>query len=146
MLTLIKEEALAIKNKFADERRTQIENVSGEVDIEDLIPEESCVFTLTNFGYIKRMPADTYQIQHRGGRGIKGLTRREEDYVQTMFNASTHDTIAFFTTKGRTYRLKGYEIPEASRNSRGINIINILPIEGDEKISAMIKVPEDDTD
>ncbi len=145
MLTLIKEEALAIKNKFADERRTQIENVSGEVDIEDLIPEESCVFTLTNFGYIKRMPADTYQIQHRGGRGIKGLTRREEDYVQTMFNASTHDTIAFFTTKGRTYRLKGYEIPEASRNSRGINIINILPIEGDEKISAMIKVPEDDT-
>ena len=141
MLTLIKEEALAIKNKFADERRTQIENVSGEVDIEDLIPEESCVFTLTNFGYIKRMPADTYQIQHRGGRGIKGLTRREEDYVQTMFNASTHDTIAFFTTKGRTYRLKGYEIPEASRNSRGINIINILPIEGDEKISAMIKVP-----
>ena len=141
MLTLIKEEALAIKNKFADERRTQIENVSGEVDIEDLIPEESCVFTLTNLGYIKRMPADTYQIQHRGGRGIKGLTRREEDYVQTMFNASTHDTIAFFTTKGRTYRLKGYEIPEASRNSRGINIINILPIEGDEKISAMIKVP-----
>ena len=145
MLALIKEEALAIKDKFADERRTEIVNVSGEVDIEDLIPEESCVFTLTNFGYIKRMPADTYQIQHRGGRGIKGLTRREEDYVQTMFNASTHDTIAFFTTKGRTYRLKGYEIPEASRNSRGINVINILPIEGDEKISAMIKVPEDDT-
>ncbi len=144
VLEIIKAEALEIKDKFADERRTEIMNVSGEVDIEDLIPEEDCVFTLTNFGYIKRMPSDTYQIQNRGGKGIKGLTRREEDYVQTMFTASTHEMIAFFTTRGRIYRLKGYEIPEASRNSRGINIINILPLEGDEKISAMIRVPQDD--
>lgn len=144
VLEIIKNEALEIKEKFADERRTEIMNVSGEVDIEDLIPEETCVYTLTDFGYIKRMPADTYQIQNRGGKGIKGLTRREEDFVSTMFTASTHDMIAFFTTKGRTYRLKGYEIPEASRNSRGINIINILPIENDERISAMIRIPEDD--
>lgn len=144
VLEIIKNEALEIKEKFADERRTEIMNVSGEVDIEDLIPEETCVYTLTDFGYIKRMPADTYQIQNRGGKGIKGLTRREEDFVSTMFTASTHDMIAFFTTKGRTYRLKGYEIPEASRNSRGINIINILPIENDERISAMIRIPEND--
>ncbi|MBP3328586.1 MAG: DNA gyrase subunit A [Clostridia bacterium] len=144
VLEIIKLEALEIKDKFADERRTEIMNVSGEVDIEDLIPEEDCVFTLTNFGYIKRMPADTYQKQNRGGKGIKGLTRREEDYVQTMFNASTHDVIAFFTTKGKLYRLKGYEVPEASRNSRGINIVNVLPLENDEKISAMIKLPQDD--
>ncbi len=144
VLEIIKTEAIEIRDKFADERKTEIMNVSGEVDIEDLIPQESCVYTLTNFGYIKRMPADTYQIQNRGGKGIKGLTRREEDYVQTMFTASTHDMIAFFTTRGRTYRLKGYEIPEASRNSRGINIINILPLEGDEKISAMMQVPQDD--
>ena len=144
VLEIIKNEAIEIKEKFADERRTEIMNVSGEVDIEDLIPEETCVYTLTDFGYIKRMPADTYQIQNRGGKGIKGLTRREEDFVSTMFTASTHDMIAFFTTKGRTYRLKGYEIPEASRNSRGINIINILPIENDERISAMIRIPEND--
>ncbi len=144
VLEIIKLEAIEIRDKFADERRTEIMNVSGEVDIEDLIPEEDCVFTLTNFGYIKRMPADTYQKQNRGGKGIKGLTRREEDYVQTMFNASTHDVIAFFTTKGKLYRLKGYEVPEASRNSRGINIVNVLPLENDEKISAMIKLPKED--
>ncbi len=144
VLEIIKLEALEIKDKFADERRTEIMNVSGEVDIEDLIPEEDSVFTLTNFGYIKRMPADTYQKQNRGGKGIKGLTRREEDYVQTMFNASTHDVIAFFTTKGKLYRLKGYEVPEASRNSRGINIVNVLPLENDEKISAMIRLPKED--
>ncbi len=144
MLALIKDEANEIKNKFADERRTEIVNVSGEVDIEDLIPEEPCIFTLTNFGYIKRMSADTYQIQNRGGKGIKGMNRREEDYVTTMFTASTHDTIAFFTTRGRTYRLKGYEIPEASRNSRGINVINVLPIENGEKVSAMLCVPRNE--
>ena len=144
MLALIKDEATEIRNKFADERRTEIVNVSGEVDIEDLIPEEPCIFTLTNFGYIKRMSADTYQIQNRGGKGIKGMNRREEDYVTTMFTASTHDTIAFFTTRGRTYRLRGYEIPEASRSSRGINVINVLPIESDEKISAMLCVPRNE--
>ncbi|MCQ2471634.1 MAG: DNA gyrase subunit A [Clostridia bacterium] len=146
MLALIKKEVMEIRDKFADERRTEIVNVSGEVDIEDLIPEENSVFTLTNFGYIKRMPADTYQIQNRGGKGIKGMTRREEDYATTMFTASTHDVIAFFTTKGRTYRLKGYEIPEASRNSRGVNIINVLPIEADEKVSAMLRVPREGHD
>ena len=144
MLALIKDEANEIKNKFADDRRTEIVNVSGEVDIEDLIPEEPCIFTLTNYGYIKRMSADTYQIQNRGGKGIKGMNRREEDYVTTMFTASTHDTISFFTTRGRTYRLKGYEIPEASRNSRGINVINVLPIESDEKVSAMLCVPRNE--
>lgn len=146
MLGLIKKEVMEIRDKFADDRRTEIVNVSGEVDIEDLIPEEDCVFTLTNFGYIKRMPADTYQIQNRGGKGIKGMTRREEDYATTMFTASTHDTIAFFTTRGRIYRLKGYEIPEASRNSRGVNIINVLPIESDEKVSAMLTVPREGED
>ena len=144
VLELIKTEALSIKEKFADERRTEIVNVTGEMDIEDLIPEENCVFTLTNMGYIKRMPVDTYQQQHRGGRGVKGMTRREEDMAQTMFTCSTHDRIMFFTTAGKTYRLKGYEIPEASRTGKGMNIVNILPITGEEKVNAMIRVPEDD--
>ncbi|MPM86913.1 DNA gyrase subunit A [bioreactor metagenome] len=131
--------------KFGDDRRTEIVNVSGEVDIEDLIPEETCVYTLTTMGYIKRQCMDVYQIQNRGGRGVKGMTRREEDVAETMFTCSTHDYIMFFTNKGRTYRLKGYEIPEGSRTSKGMNIVNILPIEGDEKISAMIRVcPGDD--
>ena len=112
-------------------------NVSGEVDIEDLIPEETCVFTLTDFGYIKRIPMSEYQTQRRGGKGIKGLTRREDDIVKTMFTASTHDHIAFFTSKGRTFRLKGYEIPEGSRTSKGMNIVNLLPLEGGETISSM---------
>ena len=144
ILALIKTEALSIKEKFADERRTEIVNVTGEMDIEDLIPKENCVFTLTNMGYIKRMPVDTYQQQHRGGRGVKGMTRREEDMAQTMFTCSTHDRIMFFTTAGKTYRLKGYEIPEASRTGKGMNIVNILPITSEEKVSAMIRVPEDD--
>ncbi|HZJ77226.1 MAG TPA: DNA gyrase subunit A [Clostridia bacterium] len=141
---IIKTELCAIRDKFSDERRTEIVNVSGEVDIEDLIPEETCVFTMTTMGYIKRMPADTYQIQRRGGRGVKGMTRREEDVAQTMFTSSTHDHVMFFTTKGRTYRLKGYEIPEGSRTSKGINIVNILPIDGEEKVSAMIQVAQDE--
>ena len=137
---------MAIRDKFADERRTEIVNVSGEVDIEDLIPEETCVFTMTNLGYIKRIPADTYSSQHRGGRGVKGMTRREEDVAKTMFTCSTHEYVMFFTTKGRTYRLKGYEIPEGSKNSKGMNIVNLLPLEADEKVSAMIRVPEYDPD
>ncbi len=142
---IVKEEAIEIRNKYGDDRRTEIVNVSGEVDIEDLIVNEECVYTLTTLGYIKRQPVDTYQIQHRGGRGVKGLTRREEDVVETMFTCSTHDYIMFFTTTGKTYRLKGYEIPEGSRTSKGMNIINLLPIMQDEKVSAMIKVsPEDD--
>ncbi len=139
LLAVVKEEALEIAEKFGDDRRTEIMNVSGEVDIEDLIPEETCVFTFTDFGYIKRIPMTEYQTQRRGGRGVKGLTRREDDIVRTMFTASTHDFISFFTTKGRTFKLKGYEIPEGSRTSKGMNIVNLLPLEGDEKVSSMIR-------
>ena len=147
VLAIVKEEAKAIGDKFGDERRTEIANVSGEVDIEDLIPEEECVYTMTTLGYIKRQPTETYQIQRRGGRGVKGLTRREEDIVETMFTCSTHDYVAFFTNAGRMYRLKGYEIPEGSRTSKGMNIVNLLPITQEEKVSAMIQVkPEIDDD
>ncbi len=141
VLAIIKEEAAVIRDKFGDDRRTEIVNVSGEVDIEDLIPEETCVITMTDLGYIKRLPMDTYSLQRRGGRGVKGMTRREEDVVQTMFTCSTHDYVMFFTTKGRTYRLKGYEIPEGSRTGKGMNIVNLLPVEGEEKISALIRAP-----
>ena len=146
ILTIVREETGAIAEKFGDDRRTVIENVSGEVDIEDLIPEETCVFTMTNLGYIKRIPTDAYSIQHRGGRGVKGMTRREEDVAKTMFTCSTHDYVMFFTTRGRTYRLKGYEVPEGSKNSKGMNIVNLLPLEAGEKVSAMIRVPEYDPD
>ena len=139
---VVKAEALEAKERYADDRRTEICNVSGEVDIEDLIPEEESVYTLTDKGYLKRMPADTYRSQRRGGRGVMGMTRREEDFVRTMFTCSTHDYIMFFTTKGKTYRLKGYEIPEGSRQSKGMNMVNLLPIEDGEKVSAMIRVPE----
>ncbi len=142
VLDIVKTEALNIRDRFADERRTEIVNISGEVDIEDLIPEETCVFTLTDMGYIKRIPMDEYKQQNRGGRGVKGLTRRDEDVVKTMFTCSTHDYIMFFTTKGKTYRLKGYEIPEGSRQSKGMNIVNLLPVEEGERVSAMIRVPE----
>lgn len=144
ILAVVKQEAIEIADKYGDDRRTEIMNVSGEVDIEDLIPNETCVFTFTDFGYIKRIPMDEYQTQRRGGKGIKGLTRREDDIVQTMFTASTHDQIAFFTTRGRTFRLKGYEIPEGSRTSKGMNIVNLLPLEGDEKISSMNRISDDD--
>ncbi len=138
---VVKSEAIEAKERFADERRTEICNVSGEVDIEDLIPEEESVYTLTNKGYLKRMPADTYRSQRRGGRGVMGMTRREEDFVQTMFTCSTHDYIMFFTNFGKAYKLKGYEIPESSRTGKGMNAVNILPLDADEKISAMIRVP-----
>ena len=143
VLAIVKEEALEISKKYGDERRTEIVNVSGEVDVEDLIPE-TCVLTLTTMGYIKRQTVDTYKLQRRGGRGIIGLTRREEDVAETMFTCSTHDHIMLFTTKGRTYRLKGYEIPEGSRTSKGINIVNLLPLESEEKVSAMIRVAKED--
>ena len=144
VLNIVKEELSAISNKFSDKRRTAIENVSGEVDIEDLIPEEKCMYTYTNMGYIKRQPVDQFSIQNRGGRGVKGMTRREDDYAETMFIASSHDHIMFFTTRGRAYRLKGYEIPEGSKTSKGTNIVNILPLENGEKVSAMIQVPKED--
>ena len=142
VLEIVKEESQVLRKKFADDRLTEIVNVSGEVDVEDLIPKEECVYTLTNFGYIKRMPAAEYSLQNRNGRGVKGMTRREEDVTQTMFSCSSHDYIMFFTNFGRTYRLKGYEIPEGSRQSKGMNVVNLLPLENGEKISAMIRVPE----
>lgn len=142
VLEIVKEEALVLRDKYGDERRTEIANVSGEVDIEDLIPEETCVFTMTTLGYIKRQPVDTYRIQKRGGRGVIGMARREEDVVDTMFTCSTHDYVMFFTSDGRTFRLKGYEIPEGSRTSKGMNIVNLLPITTDVKINAMIRIPE----
>ena len=142
VLELIKTEAMVIRDKFADDRRTEIAAVSGDVDIEDLIPEEECVYTLTTLGYIKRQPVEVYSLQNRGGRGVKGMTRREEDVAETMFTCSSHDFIMFFTTKGKTYRLKGYEIPEGSKQSKGMNVVNLLPLEGDEKVSSMIRVPD----
>ncbi len=146
VLALVKEEALVIRNKFADERRSEIINVSGEVDIEDLIPEEDCVFTKTQMGYIKRMSVDEYQLQKKGGKGRIGITRREEDIVDTMFTASTHSLIMFFTTKGKAYMIKGYEIPEGSRTGKGMNLVNILPIEGDEKVTTMLMIPKEHND
>ena len=142
VLEIIKAEAMVIRDKFADDRRTEIAAVSGDVDIEDLIPEEECVYTLTTLGYIKRQPVEVYSLQNRGGRGVKGMTRREEDVAETMFTCSSHDFIMFFTTKGKTYRLKGYEIPEGSKQSKGMNVVNLLPLEGDEKVSSMIRVPD----
>lgn len=142
VLEIVKEEALVLRNKYGDDRRTEIANISGEVDIEDLIPEETCVFTMTMLGYIKRQPVDTYRIQKRGGRGVIGMARREEDVVDTMFTCSTHDYVMFFTSDGRAFRLKGYEIPEGSRTSKGMNIVNLLPITTDVKINAMIRIPE----
>ncbi len=142
VLEIVKEEALVLRNKYGDDRRTEIANISGEVDIEDLIPEETCVFTMTTLGYIKRQPVDTYRIQKRGGRGVIGMARREEDVVDTMFTCSTHDYVMFFTSDGRAFRLKGYEIPEGSRTSKGMNIVNLLPITTDVKINAMIRIPE----
>ncbi|MBQ8538759.1 MAG: DNA gyrase subunit A [Ruminococcus sp.] len=143
-LSLVKEEAVAVRNKYADPRRTEICAISGEVDIEDLIPKEDCVVTMTKFGYIKRLAEDTYKLQRRGGRGVSGMTRKEEDTVTEMFISNSHDYILFFTDKGRVYRLKCYEVPESSRQSKGMNIANILPIGTDEKVTSMIRVPEFD--
>lgn len=145
-LEIVKEELLAIRNKYADPRRTEICSVSGEVDIEDLIPQEECVLTLTQFGYVKRLSVDTYKIQRRGGRGVSGMSRREEDVATEMFIINSHDYVLFFTDKGRVYRLKCYEVPEGSRQSKGINIANLLPISPDEKVTSMIRVPEFDED
>ena len=143
-LEIVKEEIIALRNKYADPRRTEICAVSGEVDIEDLIPQEECVLTLTRFGYVKRLAADTYKIQRRGGRGVSGMSRREEDVATEMFIINSHDYVLFFTDKGRVYRLKCYEVPEGTRQSKGINIANLLPISSDEKVTSMIRVPEFD--
>lgn len=143
---IIKEELIVIRNKFADPRRTEICAVNGEVDIEDLIPNQECVLTLTQFGYVKRLAVDTYKIQNRGGRGVSGMSRREEDVATEMFVINSHDYVLFFTDKGRVYRLKCYEVPEGSRQSKGMNIANLLPIASDEKVTSMIRVPEFDED
>lgn len=141
---IIKEELIVIRNKFADPRRTEICAVNGEVDIEDLIPNQECVLTLTQFGYVKRLAVDTYKIQNRGGRGVSGMSRREEDVATEMFVINSHDYVLFFTDKGRVYRLKCYEVPEGSRQSKGMNIANLIPIAADEKVTSMIRVPEFD--
>ena len=139
---IILEDLNTIRKKFSDKRRTDIENVSGEVDIEDLIPEEDCVVTLTNNGYIKRMPLTEYKTQHRGGRGITGMKQREEDFVEEMFICGSHDNILFISNKGIMYKLKCYEIPDGSKASRGFNLINLLPLTENEKIAAMIKTTD----
>ena len=145
-LEIVKEELTAIRNKYADPRRTEICAINGEVDIEDLIPQEECVLTLTQFGYVKRLAVDTYKIQRRGGRGVSGMSRREEDVATEMFIINSHDYVLFFTDKGRVYRLKCYEVPEGSRQSKGINIANLLPISPEEKVTSMIRVHEFDED
>lgn len=139
VLSIIKTEIEQIKKKFGDDRRTEIMAVSGEVDIEDLIPIEDCVVTLTHYGYIKRQPVDVYKSQKRGGRGVSGMKQREEDFVEELFICSSHDNVLFLTDKGRMYQLKCYEIPEGSKASRGTNMVNLLQLEGDEKVTAMIQ-------
>ena len=139
---VLKDELSALRDKFGDARKTEIQDVEDEIDVEDLIEEEECVYTLTHGGYIKRLPASEYRAQGRGGKGIRAMATREEDYVETVFTASTHDYILFFTSFGRVYRKKGYQIPEAGRAARGTNIVNILPVEPGEKVSAMLHVRE----
>ena len=135
---VLREELIAIRDKYGDERRTEIQDLEDEIDFEDLIDEEDCVYTLTHNGYIKRLPVSEYRAQGRGGKGVRAMATREEDYVQTVFTASTHDNILFFTNLGKVYVRKGYRIPEAGRSARGSNIVNIIPIDPGEKVSAMI--------
>ena len=137
---IIKEELIEIKEKFGDERKTKIVAAEGEIDVEDLIKEEQSVIALTHFGYIKRMPIDTYKSQKRGGKGITGISTREEDFVKEIFTASTHDTILFFSNKGKLYRLRGYEIPESGRTAKGTAIVNLLSLDAGEKISTIIPI------
>ncbi len=143
---IVKDECLKMRDKYGDERRTEISPVSGEVDIEDLIPVEESVLTLTHYGYIKRQAVDVYKAQRRGGRGIMGMTTRDEDFAETMFICSSHDYVMFFTSAGRVYRLKCYEVPEGGRTAKGINVVNLLPLESEEKVTAMIHVSEFEQD
>ena len=140
--SILKDELTAIRDKYGDERRTEIQDVEDEIDIEDLIEEEDCCYTLSNAGYIKRLPVDTYRTQRRGGRGVSGQSLKEEDYVKNLFIASTHDYVLFFTNTGRVHRKKGYLIPEAGRTARGTNIVNILPLEQGERVTAMLLTRE----
>ena len=137
---IIKKEALEIKEKFGDERKTKIVAAEGEFNVEDLIKDEQVVISLTHLGYIKRVPLDTYKSQKRGGKGISGMTTREEDFVKELFTASTHDTILFFTNKGKVYRLRGYEVPEAGRTAKGTAIVNLLSLDAGERVSAVIPI------
>ena len=146
ILDIVKTEALNLRDKFSDDRRTEISDVAGEVDIEDLIPLEECVITKTVNGYIKRLPSDTYNVQHRGGRGITGMTTREEDSVENMFVCSSHDRIMLFSNLGRVYRIKAYEIPEGSRTAKGMNLVNVVPLMPGEKINVIIPVTATDED
>ena len=143
VLAVVESELMVLRDKYGDERRTEIAHVSGEMDIEDLIPEEECVFTLTHAGYIKRQPADTYQAQRRGGRGITALSRKEEDFVEELFLASTHDYLLFVTDQGRIYRLKGYQVYEGSRTAKGTNIVNLLPLQDGEQVAGMLSVAKE---
>ena len=144
--SILKEELQAISDKFGDDRKTEIQEVEDDLDIEDLIEEEDCCYTMSEAGYIKRMPVDTYRAQHRGGRGINAQSLKEEDFVKNLFIASTHDYVLFFTNRGKVHRKKGYMIPEASRTARGTNIVNILPLEADEQVTAMILTREFEED
>ena len=143
---VLRDELIAIRDKYGDERKTEIQDIEDDIDIEDLIEEEQCVFTLSHGGNIKRVPVDEYTAQKRGGRGVRAATLRDEDYVNTVFTASTHDYILFFTNRGRCYRKKGYLIPEAGRTARGVNIVNFIQVEKDEKVNAMLHVREMDDD
>ena len=146
---IVKTDLTTLADKYGDERRTSIEAVSGEVDIEDLIPEETCVFTLTHEGYIKRTTLDTYQAQNRGGRGVQGMTQKDEDFTEEMYVGSTHDYMLFLTNQGRVYRLKGYQVPEGSRTAKGSHIVNLLQLQEGEKVTLMLQqkadVDEDNT-
>ena len=143
---VLRDELIAIRDKYGDERKTEIQDIEDDIDIEDLIEEEQCVFTLSHGGNIKRVPIDEYTAQKRGGKGVRAATLRDEDYVDTVFTASTHDYILFFTNRGRCYRKKGYLIPEAGRTARGVNIVNFIQVEKDEKVNAMLHVREMDDD
>ena len=143
---VLRDELIAIRDKYGDERKTEIQDIEDDIDIEDLIEEEQCVFTLSHSGNIKRVPVDEYTAQKRGGRGVRAATLRDEDYVDTVFTASTHDYILFFTNRGRCYRKKGYLIPEAGRTARGVNIVNFIQVDKDEKVNAMLHVREMDDD
>lgn len=142
ILEVVKKELIEIKNAYGDERRTEIANVADEIDIEDLIEEEDCTYTLTHFNYIKRIPTSAYRAQNRGGRGVSAMTTREEDFTRGLFTASTHDTLLFFTTQGKVYKLKGYQVPEAGRAAKGTNIVNLLELDPDEKVTAMFPIRE----
>ena len=142
ILAVVKQELQEIKQKYGDERHTEIANVADEIDIEDLIEEQDCAYTLTHFGYIKRQPTSVYRAQKRGGRGVSAMSTREEDFAKDIFTASTHDTILFFSNRGKVYKLKGYQIPETGRSAKGMNIVNLLELETDEKITAMFPIKE----